>query len=355
MQKSRDEVRRLSASVGCLQNSVTATHDRALEAQSKATAILSQWKAFQVHVFEQQMEALDSLREEGVLNRSNDKVSSIVHCTMFPWSELNDGWCLTHIPHNSFSSSIELRHKRSSTIEDSGVQLWLGGLLLCDFVSLKLQSDWLVVEPSCSSPGRINIVEIGCGVGLTGIILARTFAAIHQLTNCALQLNVYETDYDRTTRKNCLHNLHRNAVPAMDEDEEKELGTTAMTSGCFVYVEHLDWTCPESYLWNRFPHQFRETTSRNILLAGDVTYDDDMKSDVTATIQSFLKDVPNAEVWIAMEVREAVVGNAATPKDEGLVSCLENHGLRVMEMVVDLSVIPNVLPYERVPALQIRR
>jgi predicted nicotinamide N-methyase len=101
-----------------------------------------------------------------------------------------------------------------------------------------------------------RVLELGSGVGLTAVVLARDSGA------SALMV----TDFDSPTLGNLTHNLRANGLNIVCDEEDSALipDAPANSDACPVYVRRLDWTNP--------PKGLLEAFRPDIIIACDTVY-----------------------------------------------------------------------------------
>lgn len=141
---------------------------------------------------------------------------------------------------------------------DVGTKIWGAGLFL---------SSLCINRPDIFA--RRRVVELGCGIGLTGLCLAAAAAAT------APPESVVLTDYTLDTMNNLDHNI--------------ELNRSIISSDCALSTLRLDWTLykdPDSQYYRDITQQLG---SVDIILAADCTYSPDICIDLTKTIKLMLQ------------------------------------------------------------------
>eukprot|EP00760_Papus_ankaliazontas_P032770 PhM_4_TR595/c0_g1_i1/m.12288 len=334
--------RRLSLQLDSMSRRQSDLADRIARTSERALSVLTSWDELGESVHRRSMAALQELRDEGVLSHSNEGVKSIVH-TAQVWGEFSerivdnddgDGWLRLTIPWTDlamamFASSSPpvrtLRHKSYSSFEECGVQLWQGSLLLLDYVIHNYNS---------SSGCATDFIELGCGLGLIGITLSQLLSMTTVST-----VKVVMTDYDALTKEACQMNIKDNN----------------MTTAVSPELVHLDWTQPETYPWKCRHHDLCSPQQHfDVLLAADITYDDDMKHNVADVLVSFFFDQQinhHRYAIVSMEVRQLYT--SGRPEDAEFRDLLASRGLAVEVLEYNDETLPLYTKYKRTDVLQL--
>ncbi|EKX48224.1 hypothetical protein GUITHDRAFT_68765, partial [Guillardia theta CCMP2712] len=139
---------------------------------------------------------------------------------------------------------IDITMKTRSTIRECGVQIWGASLYLSDWILSKLSQFQDAV-----------VMELGAGVGLPGVVVARV---------CR---RVFLTDYEDKSLRNCLRNVMLNdkrgvcSVRKLDWSDEFPIKKDEVKQ-----QSEFDWTEKE----------LMELKSCNYLLAADVIYSNEL-------------------------------------------------------------------------------
>jgi predicted nicotinamide N-methyase len=139
-----------------------------------------------------------------------------------------------------------------------GLAMWEAGYYI---------AEWILANADLFAGKRI--LELGSGVGLSGIVLARSFDSNFDTTK--LPNAIYMTDYLDVVLRNCVDNMKINGLKAIEqlshEDMDEEESDTLLNGNKnrLVHVCHLDWT--------KFTNEQLESMDPNIILAADVIYD----------------------------------------------------------------------------------
>jgi len=297
---------------------IQVTHQKAFESrveavQGHADNIRTLWESFRTETSDRCMHVLGVLQTEGILH-SNYGVASIVHSHILKDQrrqtsddEAVESWYETSIHLSGGVGTLSLKHKIHTSFEQCGLQLWQGALLLTDFI---------LARPELFVGG---VIELGCGVGLTAMVLARATEAGP----------IWMTDYEEETLQNCRGNIAANGCGDGREGR--------------VLVCHLDWDDESTFPWNEQNHLGMKT-----LIAADVTYDDYMKGSISKVVTSFFGGGSDRQAYIAMEIRDL----SENPQDEEFKRALKECRLRAD--AINLSDIPlSSMCYRRGPALQL--
>ncbi|KAL1241023.1 Methyltransferase-like protein [Trichinella spiralis] len=133
-----------------------------------------------------------------------------------------------------------------SKIEDVGVQLWNGAVLMAEFVLTTPEQFY-----------KKRVLELGCGIGLTAICLATAGA-------CVLATDVND-DCLKLCRKNCDENSH------------------LMRSGGSVEVRRFDWSAPAEVDWSSW------LLPVDVIVCADLIYEIDLNETLFSLLQNCVR------------------------------------------------------------------
>jgi len=149
-------------------------------------------------------------------------------------------------------------------------------------------AEWALQNDQYFTPGR-HILELGAGVGMTGLSIVRAFPDIATYTF---------TDVNEQVLERIQSNVNINVDGAID--------------GTRIYVEHLDWCDFDPY---RLP------TKPDVLLGSDLCYEPKCISALVSVISYFVKR-KKSQCFIASTIR--------VPETQELfLRELDSHGLKV--------------------------
>lgn len=226
------------------------------------------------------------------------------------------------------SDVITIEHHLSTRIEDVGLQVWRGALLLCDFV----------IHNKERFDGCIAL-ELGAGLGLCSIVLGR------------VAKRVFCTDVGENVLEGCQDNIIMNSH------------LFKYGSGV-VLVRELDWlkheicTAPGegAFCWTKEDKEVLKEVS--VILAADVIYDDSLTDAFIETVLRFLEATTQVVLFLAIEKRVNF-----TLKDLAVTSPAYNHFRRRIEKLENMEQrlkarklntdFPKYLHYERVKELEL--
>jgi predicted nicotinamide N-methyase len=124
-----------------------------------------------------------------------------------------------------------------------------------------------------------NVVELGAGVGLTGLTIA----------GCCGAKEVYMTDYTELCRVNLAHNISVNQDWLQASQENPRV-----TQG------YLEWSSVATSCVETTDHKADVFDAMEVLIAADVIYDVDNLRDLVSVVRCFLQGAP--------EARQAIFG-----------------------------------------------
>ncbi|KAL5018708.1 hypothetical protein ScPMuIL_004430 [Solemya velum] len=186
---------------------------------------------------------------------------------------------------------VMLEHSLATELQDVGQQVWMGALLLCDFII----HNWLQFKDKV-------VLDLGAGTGLTSIV-ASMFSQ-----------KVFCTDIGDEV----LEQMHRNI----------QLNSN-LSGKNNISIRELDWFRDESY---PVPDEVRqlqiedwELEQTQIILAAEVVYDDVITDAFFRTIYSILSRRPMV-LFMALERRYLFTLSKLdvdSPAYEHLVDCLD--------------------------------
>jgi hypothetical protein len=178
---------------------------------------------------------------------------------------------------------ITLHHHRSTSLDDVGLQLWRGSLLLSDYL--------IYLHYSHTITDDCIICELGCGIGLLSIVIGIINDKIS--SSKARIKKSYSTDYKHSILKLAETNSNTNI----------HINTSDIT------FRILDWTIPgfpkhsvddEDYAWTDNDINYL-LSNKVVYLAADVIYDDDLTLNFIKKLHELLKK--NDICYVAIEKR----------------------------------------------------
>lgn len=156
---------------------------------------------------------------------------------------------------------IKIEHSKRTIIDLVGLQVWRGALLLADFVSHFGHSIF------CAK----NVLELGCGVGLTSIVAA--FYSKHVICS-----DIDAEDILNTVKNNINNNRH-----FIKSD---------------IQIEKID------FLQRNFSDHLEQLFDIvDIILAADVIYDNDVTDGFIQTLIDITRNRPSKIIYISLEKR----------------------------------------------------
>ena len=212
-----------------------------------------------------------------------------------------------------YSFFVTISHMLTSEVEDVGLQLWRGSLLLADFLLYTHMSHTGPLSAHCThSQGRwqdmqllgSTVVELGCGVGFLGVILS--------LLDCK---RVYLADMSaaltQLTEKNLATNAHLRACSPLSQQQGQRPGQGQQPSSPpHVRTRVLDWRHALRHTDEDEEEEEEEETLRGqggerrervTWLAADVIYDDQVTAHLFQTLS--LRMQPGDHLLLTLEKR----------------------------------------------------
>ncbi|KRY34960.1 Cleft lip and palate transmembrane protein 1 [Trichinella spiralis] len=185
-----------------------------------------------------QLSGLELSRERNVENQKNTKAISD--------GEDDDEGDMDLSRKPISNPTIVIECISGSKIEDVGVQLWNGAVLMAEFV-LTIPEQFY----------KKRVLELGCGIGLTAICLATAGA-------CVLATDVND-DCLKLCRKNCDENSH------------------LMRSGGSVEVRRFDWSAPAEVDWSSW------LLPVDVIVCADLIYEIDLNETLFSLLQNCVR------------------------------------------------------------------
>jgi predicted nicotinamide N-methyase len=192
--------------------------------------------------------------------------------------QANDSFSQRHLAasHRLYDISSLSHHNQNDSDEENlivlkvwpafthvGLAMWEAGYYI---------AEWILANEELFSGKRV--LELGSGVGLSAITLARPFDPSYPVDK--LPNAIYMTDYSDIVLRNCVDNMRINRLEIIDlstqqqqneddDEDEEEQCTSHMNRARLVHVGQLDWT--------KFSDEQLEAIDANVILAADVIYD----------------------------------------------------------------------------------
>ncbi|EDV27326.1 uncharacterized protein TRIADDRAFT_21429 [Trichoplax adhaerens] len=242
----------------------------------------------------------------------------------------------------SFARSVLIRHCMATPLQQVGLQVWRGALLMCDFILHHVQ---LFRECYC--------LELGAGVGLASLIVA------------PYAKRVYATDIGDDILKNCYLNLNYN-----------EHLLTNRSIYDIIRVRELNWldgipkldsnsaasTINGQFSWLK-DDLLELYDCVDTIIACDVIYDDNQTSALLTLIKDILtlRNPKNSRktVYVAMEKRinfTLIDLEETAPAYNHFLSSLDElivkNDCKLTAQRIDIS-FPQYFQYERVKQLEL--
>jgi len=230
---------------------------------------------------------------------------------------------------------LSIRHAVVSFMPDVGLQVWPSALLLAEYI----------VANARKFQGA-RVLELGCGTGLAGLVMALVGAP-----------EVMVTDYRADLLENAAHNVTRNA---------------SVLSGRRVMVRQLDLFDPPdpsassahpsdpSVNTDPFalaPYDVNFVSSASVVIATDLVFGIPLVDVLFDFVKAHLSRVPDSEVLLVLERRVQVAVedlSRATPSFDYLMAAIQQSSDVVKAAPVPLT-FPQFLPYVRGPELELWR
>ncbi|XP_078348673.1 methyltransferase-like protein 22 isoform X1 [Oculina patagonica] len=221
---------------------------------------------------------------------------------------------------------ITIEHHLSTAIEDVGLQVWRGALLLCDFlVHNEERFDKCVA------------LELGAGLGLCSVVLGR------------VAKKVFCTDVGDSILRNCQDNIATNS-------HLFKYGSDVVTVRKFDWLNPVLPTGNGPFCWTKEDQE--ALTDVSIVLAADVIYDDSLTDAFIETVLRFLEPNTQVVLLLAIEKRlnftleELAVTSPAYNYFLGKIEELEKVEKRLKARQFGTE-FPQYLQYDRVKELEL--
>ncbi|XP_059475557.1 methyltransferase-like protein 22 isoform X2 [Neocloeon triangulifer] len=207
-------------------------------------------------------------------------------------------------------NAILIEHGKSTTLNEVGLQVWRGALLL---------ADWVIHNTKLLS--QATVLELGSGTGLTSIAAALVAA------------EVISTDADIG-----------NILALIDSNFKRNQSLVK----CPYKVLELDFFAQE---WS---NELEEVIDRtNIVIAADVIYDDDLTEAFVSTLKRLLSKPPSKSIYMALEKRFVFTLedlDSVAPCFEHFLRCIAKPDFPWKMETVDCD-FPQYFKYERTKEL----
>ncbi|XP_025114113.1 methyltransferase-like protein 22 isoform X2 [Pomacea canaliculata] len=179
---------------------------------------------------------------------------------------------------NTYDAVITLEHAMTTPLKDVGHQVWLGALLLCDFMLYAWQSFHEAI-----------VLDLGAGVGLTSIVAAY------------IAQTVFCTDKGDPLLKLAQRNVERNTdtLPVKGEVRVRELDWNTQA---FPSPEYNQRQTRSEFPFRAQDLQVLENCS--VILAAEVVYDVELTDVFFRFLYSILIRPPAKTAYLTVEKRQ---------------------------------------------------
>jgi hypothetical protein len=170
-----------------------------------------------------------------------------------------------------------------------GLSLWPSAFVLLETLRSALQNATLATSsvaqllcgtsPVKTPPNAFRFIELGSGVGVTGVVLER-LARLGSIDTSLVESCV-ATDYQECIVENALENLRQSSSVVRRRDGTAEVKATAFPVSC----EILDWTSEPDVKAAVFSTIAPSFATTGVILAADCIYDIDVVEDLVDTIR----------------------------------------------------------------------
>ncbi|XP_072943687.1 putative protein N-methyltransferase FAM86B1 [Epargyreus clarus] len=202
----------------------------------------------------------------------HDEIYSFL-CSAMEKASINNEFCYHHyVIDNNIDSLITIKETKNMVVNGTtGMKTWEAAFML---------SDWALCHQSIIADKKI--LELGSGVGFTGVTIAK---------HCDIQ-SIILSDCHQEVLSTIRDNIRIN----FPEYKEEETSSITVFSGKqkSLGVTILDWNCVEELSDEIIP---------DILIGADIVYDPTIIPALCNVINTFFKKNNNLEVYIASVVR----------------------------------------------------
>ncbi|KAI0236223.1 Methyltransferase-like protein 22 [Lamellibrachia satsuma] len=219
-----------------------------------------------------------------------------------------------------------IEHAMGTTLEDVGLQVWLGSLLLCDYIF-----------DNKTTFSDVVVLDLGAGTGLASIAMA-TVAKQVFCTDTGLEIL-------EACERNAWNNRH-----------------LFRNSGA-IHVRELNWMSESlknegAYSWT--PTDVEALNSVQVILAADVIYEDTLTDAFFLTVNRLMCQPPSKSLFLSIEKRlnfSLLDLDVACPAYNHFRKCLndlqETEGTHSFNMQQIDTAFPQFLQYERTQQLEL--
>ncbi|KAK2187114.1 hypothetical protein NP493_179g04006 [Ridgeia piscesae] len=219
---------------------------------------------------------------------------------------------------------ITIEHVMGTTLKDVGLQVWLGSLLLADYIF-----------GNKNTFQDIRALELGAGPGLASIAMA------------TVAKQVFCTDIGMEVLETCERNAWNNRHLYRDRDA--------------VCVRELNWMSDSlkkegAYSWT--PSDVEGLTCVQVIIAADVIYDDTLTDAFFNTVKRLMHHPPPKSLFLSLEKRLNFTLSdleVACPAYDHFCECMNNLQRTQGALQYDVQRIdttfPQFLQYERTQQL----
>ncbi|CAK8696919.1 unnamed protein product [Clavelina lepadiformis] len=215
---------------------------------------------------------------------------------------------------------IGIYHRMSTSLNLVGLQLWRGSLLMCDYA---IHNAEMFRDK--------NILELGAGVGLTGILLGQYAASIL----C--------TDFNDGVIEMCKKNMQNNH--------------RFFNSNSSFSCQKLDW-----FKWHKEELQALCPNGTDIIIACDCIYSDSLTDALFKTIYCLLKhcsSMGKMEAYLPLEKRLNFTLDdleVTCHEYDYFRKCLDALAAKNLNVeIVEIDCLPQYFEYDRVQQLELWR
>eukprot|EP00055_Hartaetosiga_balthica_P015257 m.88818 g.88818 ORF g.88818 m.88818 type:complete len:405 (-) comp8816_c5_seq1:2218-3432(-) len=249
---------------------------------------------------------------------------------------------------------VNITHGMKTVLDDVGLQVWRGALLMADFLIEKGRSQGKPALPEKKDGPQPCILELGSGVGLASIVAAHMFP----------NYTIYTTEIGNAILHNCQRNINNNCLCAGCRYD----GANQCKS--HVSVKNLDWGSVHLHhnvltdnviddiedvsRWKMNEHDWDHISSScSFIMAADVVYVEEWTEKLVQCMELLLRHTTATCCYISLEKRlnftlEALdVACPAYTHFERL--CLKNTAKFIVQRITP----PQYSNYDRVPQLEL--
>ncbi|XP_033629946.1 methyltransferase-like protein 22 [Asterias rubens] len=211
-------------------------------------------------------------------NLKFEQPSSVKDGTSITEATLDEDGDLVVLRKDRRQQIVVIEHAMATTINEVGLQVWQGCLLLCDFM----------LSNQAIFRGQVAL-ELGAGVGLGSIVMA-TMAS-----------TVFCTDIGLDVLKLCQRNVTNNCKFSMNNDPQEDHDVKVRELDWFQFSNTTMTNCSSVFQWGEEDKVLLQEVM--VIIAADVIYDDELTDAFFNTLHHLMTTGKEKMAFIAIEKR----------------------------------------------------